>query len=502
MRADPPARLSRGDVVAGISVALILIPQSMAYAELAGLPPHLGLYAASLPLIAAAFLASSPYLQTGPVALTALMTFGALSPLATTGTLEYAALAALLALVVGVARIAVGLLKAGWLVYLMSHSMMNGFLSAAAILIMSSQLPGALGSDAPSGGVLQRAWWSLTTPDSWELASIGLAAFTVVLVSAGRRIHPLVPGVLIATVAGSAFSVVTEYSGPTIGNIPGGLPPFSVDLPWARLPQLIVPGIVISVVGFAEGVSIARLFASQERQRWDANREFLSKGVACVVSAFISGMPVGGSLSRTSVNRLSGAHSRWSGLVTGVTVLLFLPFAAVLNPLPRAVLSGIVIAAVWAVVRPRALAFLWELAPAQALVGWGTFVLTLFLSPHIDQAILVGVTLSAIVHLWREITPKLTARREGDTLYLEPSGVLWFGSARGMEDRLLARLADEPGLTRVVLRLGGLGRIDLTGAYTLVEIVDHVEGAGIEMTLEDVPEHAARVLKAVGVHRT
>ena len=501
MRPDAPGRLSRADILAGVSVALVLIPQSMAYAELAGLPPHHGLYAASLPLIAAAFLASSPYLQTGPVALTCLLTLGALTPLATDGTAEYVALAALLAIVVGVARLAVGMLRAGWLVYMMSHSMMTGFLSAAAVLILSSQLPGALGSAAPDGGVLQRAWWSLTTPDSWDGPALGLSALTVALVVGSRRIHVLIPGVLFATVAGSAFSVLSGYSGPIVGEIPGGLPPFSLDLPWERLPQLILPGIVISVVGFAEGVSVSRLFASQERQRWNADREFMSKGIACLVAGVTSGLPVGGSLSRSSVNRLAGARSRWSGLVTGVAVLLFLPFATVVSPLPRAVLSGIVIAAVWTLVRPRDLASLWAV-PAQALVGWGTFALTLFLAPHIDQALLLGVALSAAVHLWRELAPKVTSRREGDTLFLEPRGVLWFGSAPAMEDGLLARLAEEPGVTRVVVRLGGLGRIDLTGAYTLAEMVDHAEGAGIEMKLVDVPDHAVRVLTAVGAHGT
>ena len=500
MRADPPHRISRADVLAGMSVALILIPQSMAYAELAGLPPHHGLYAAALPLIAAAFLSSSPYLQTGPVALTGLLTFGALVPLAPVGTAEYAALAALLALVVGVARLLVGLLKAGWLVYLMSHSMMTGFLSAAAILILSSQLPGALGSAVPvDEGVLQRAWWAVSHPESWETTAVGLSVFTIVAVVVAARIHPLVPGVLFAAAVGVVFSLVTDYSGSIVGAIPVGLPPLSATLPWVQLPSLIVPGIVISVIGFAEGVSISRVFASEDRQRWDANREFLSKGVANVVSAFVGGFPVGGSLSRTSLNRLAGARSRWSGLVTGVAVLVFLPFASILSVLPRAVLAGIVVAAISKLVRPQELWALWRVAPAQALVGWGTFVATLVLSPHIDQAILIGIAMSAAVHLWRELTPHVTAEREGDTLFVEPSGVLWFGSAPALEDQLFARLAEEPDVKKVVIKCAGLGRIDLSGAYTLAEMLEQSERAGLEMTLEGVPEHAVRLLGAVGV---
>lgn len=500
MKSVPPDRISRSDILAGVSVALILIPQSMAYAELAGLPPHHGLYAATIPLIAAAFLASSPYLQTGPVALTGLLTFGALVPLAPVGTAEYAALAALLALVVGVARIIVGMLKAGWLVYLMSHSMMTGFLSAAAILILSSQLPGALGVAPPADlGVLQRAWYAVSSPGIWEGTAVGLALFTVGAVVISGKIHPLMPGVLFAAAAGLIFSIVTGYSGATVGTIPSGFPPITADLPWHRLPSLILPGIVISVIGFAEGVSISRVFAAEERQHWDADREFLSKGMANIAAAFTGGLPVGGSLSRTSVNRLAGAKSRWSGMVTGVTVLAFLPLAPILSALPRAILSGIVIAAIWALVRPKKLLGLWNVSPVQALVGWATFVATLVMSPHIDRAILFGITLSAAVHLWRELKPHLTFERVGDTLVVEPSGVLWFGSAPALEDLIFAKLAAERDVRAVALRCGGLGRIDLSGAYTLLEMLEQAERAGIEMTLEDVPQHARRLFESVGI---
>lgn len=500
MKVHPPGRIARSDVLAGVSVALILVPQSMAYAELAGLPPHHGLYAATFPLIAAAFLASSPYLQTGPVALTGLLTFGALVPLSPVGTAEYAALAALLALVVGVARFLVGMLKAGWVVYFMSHSMMTGFLSAAAILILASQLPGALGSPAPvDEGVLQRAWFALSHPESWRWAAVGLSAFTVATVVGAASIHPLVPGVLIAAGFGLIFSAITGYDGATVGTVPSGLPPFTLDLPWSRLPSLIIPGVVISVIGFAEGVSISRVFASEERQHWDADKEFKSKGLANIVAAFSGGLPVGGSLSRTSVNRMAGARSRWSGLITGVTVLCFLPVAPVMSGLPRAVLSGIVIAAIWKVVKPREVLHLWTLSRPQALIGWTTFFATLALSPHVDRAVLIGVAMSAAVHLWRELTPHVTAVREGDTLVVEPSGVLWFASAPAMEDLLFDRLADEPDVKRVVIRCTGLGRIDLTGAYVFHETLEHAERAGLEILIEDVPDHAVALFRSVGV---
>ena len=500
MKAAPPSRISRADVLAGLSVALVLIPQSMAYAELAGLPAVNGLYASALPVIAGFFFASSPYLQTGPVALTSLLTFSALVPLAPLGSAEYVALAALLALVVGIVRILVGLLRAGWLVYLMSRSMMTGFLSAAAILILLSQVPGALGvTPVAEAGVLERAWSAVTHPAGWDLVALGLTTLTLVLVVGASKIHPLLPGVLLAAAIGLAFSIITDYQGGTVGAIPTGLPPISVDFPWSRLPSLLIPGAVIAVIGFADGLSIARVFASEERQQWNADREFVSKGLATAVAGLCSGFPIGGSLSRTSVNRLAGAESRWSGLVTGVAVLCFLPAASILSALPRAVLAGIVIASVLSLIRPRQLVGLWGISRPQALVAWGTWIATLLLSPKIDHAVLVGIALAAAVHLWRELSPHVSAERVDDTLVLEPSGVLWFGSAPALEDKLFARLAEEPDVDRVVVRCAGLGRIDITGAYTLAEMLEQARRAGIDMTLEDVPGHARRLLSAVGV---
>jgi len=500
IRSDPPGRLTGHDVLAGVSVALILIPQSMAYAKLAGLPSYHGLYAAALPPIAASFLASSPYLQTGPVALTSLLTLGALLPLAAVGSETYAQMAALLALVVGFARIVVGALRVGWVNYLMSRAVMTGFLSAAALLIVASQLPSALGSVAPSAGnVVERATWALVHGGSWDGAAVALAALTILVVAGSARLSPLVPGVLLAAVGGILYSVLTAYEGPTVGEIPSGFPALSLSLPWSKLPSLLVPGVVIAVVGFADGASISRLYASEERQRWNPDREFVSTGVANLVSGLTAGLPVGGALARTTVNRLAGARSRWSGFVTGVVVLLFLPFTSVLAPLPLAVLAGIVIAAVFGLVRPAELMALWRVSPVQAMVGWGTFVATLALAPRIDLAVLVGVALSAAVHLWRERTPDISAQRHGDTLLVEPRGVLWFGSAPVMEERLLARLAEEPDVKTVVIRCGGLGRIDLTGAYTLAEMIEQAERAGLAVRLEDVPDHASRVLTAIGL---
>ena len=231
------ARFGVRDILAGLGVALVLIPQSLAYAELAGLPAHHGLYAAALAPMAAAFFASSPWLQTGPVALTSLLTLGALLPLAAPGSREFVALAGLLALVVGVARIVVGLVRWGWIAFLLSQPVLRGFTAAAALLIIGSQIPAALGVDPPATGVGQRALWTLTAPGSWEPTAVGLTAVTFLLMFGSRRIHPAIPGVLLASLVGLVFSILSGYDGARVGTVPVGLPVISLGLPWTRLPS-------------------------------------------------------------------------------------------------------------------------------------------------------------------------------------------------------------------------------------------------------------------------
>ena len=398
---SPPSRAGIADLLAGLSVALVLIPQSMAYAKLAGLPPHIGLFASTLPLIAAALCASSPYLQTGPVAMTSLLTLGALTGLAQPESADYLALAALLALVVGVTRLLLGVLRLGLVTYLMTDPVVTGFTSAAAILITCSQLPKALGVAAPDGGVLWRAGWSLGHPGDWEFMAILLAAVTMVLVLRGRRIHRFFPGALVAMTGGILCTEVMGYGGPTVGEVPTGLPTLGLDLPWDQLGSVVVAGVVIALVGFAEAASISRVFATEERQRWSADREFISQGLANVAGAVAGAFPVGGSFSRSSLNRLAGARTRWSGLVTGIVVLAFLPFADVLETLPRAVLGGVVIAAVLGLIQPRKLFGLARASTGDGVVALGTFAATLAMAPRVDRAVLVGIMLALAVRARR-----------------------------------------------------------------------------------------------------
>ena len=485
------------DLVAGVSVALVLVPQSLAYAQLAGVPAYRGLYAAALPPLAAALFASSPYLQTGPVALTSLLTFGALAELAEPGSADYVGLAILLALVVGVVRLAVGLARAGVIAYLMSTPMLIGFVPAAALLIIASQLPTALGADPPGDGVLRDAGWALVHPGSWEAAPVALAVLTIALVLVAARISSLFPAVLVAVVVAVVYSLATDYEGATVASVPTSFPALPGDLPWRELPHLVIPGVIIALVGFVEPASIARRFAALDRTRWDANREFVSQGVANLAAGVSGDFPVGGSYSWISFNRLAGARTRWSGAIAGLAVLAFIPFGFALEPLPTAVLAGIVVAAVVSLLRLLPLFRLWRHSKPQFLLAWTTFVLTLALAPHVERAVIVAGVLAVSIHLWRELSLDIDSWTEGETLHVRPRGVLWFGSARIFEDKFLEIVAAHRESKRLDIHLDGLGRFDLTGALTTRRLVHEARDAGLEVRVLDARPRASWAVKYI-----
>jgi len=495
-------RPSPRDVIAGLSVAAILIPQAMAYAELAGLSAQIGLYAAAVAPLGAVMFASSPYLQTGPIALTSLMTLGVLSALATPFTSEFLALAALLALVVGVVRAFVGLAGAGTVAFLMSQPVVIGFTVAAAILIIGTQLPTAFGVMAEGETVLERAWWTLSNPAEWDLEALMLALGLGALMLVGRRINRFFPGVLVAVVVAVVYSVATDYMGATVGTIPTGLPTPSLALPWSKLPELLIPGSIIAFVGFAEAASISRTFATRDRMRWNPDREFVSQGAANIVTGLFTAFPVGASFSRSTINRQSGAVTRWSGAISGLVVLLFLPFASVLEPLPRSVLAAVIVTAVIGLVQPYRLVRLWRGSPAQAVVGWATLIATLVLSPRVDLAVLFGIALALGVHLWRERSVRVGFEmRRGGIGVVVPEGVLWFASAPELVETVGDLLATDPATKELRIDLGGLGRIDFTSAVLLRDMVEDTREAGVEVEVINVPEHAVRILDAVWPER-
>jgi len=303
--------------------------------------------------------------------------------------------------------------------------------------------------------------------------------------------------VLVAVIVGILYGELSDYAGPVVGSVDLAWPGSPLGLPWGRLWSLIVPGAVIGVVGFAEPSSIARIYAAQDRERWSPNRELISQGVANLASGISGGFPIGGSFARTSINHLAGGKTRWSGAVSGVAVLAFIPLAGVMSGLPRAVLGAIIIAAVTRLIDVSRLIGFWRLSRAQALVAWVTFAATLVLSPRIDIAVMLGIGLGITVHLWRELRAPVGSAYDAGVLTVRPQGVIFFGSSPDVAEAMVDLLAMYPDAHRVVFDLAGVGRIDLTGALALKSLVDDARQAGLEAGISRVPRHAERVLEAV-----
>jgi sulfate permease, SulP family len=473
-----------------------VVPQALAYALLAGMPPATGLIAAAVATIAAAPFVSSVWLQTGPVAITAMLTFGALATLAEPQSAQYVQLAALLALLVGALRLLIGATRAGVLAYLMSRPVLVGFTPAAALVIAVTQLPEVVGVEVEGRGPLQ-VIPSLATNLDWDVAAIGFAVMTAAIMLIARRIHVLIPGVLLAAVAGLGLAQLTGYDGHVIGEVPAAIPIPSLALPWGQVATLLVPAAVIALVGFAEPAAIARTYAQETRTTWDADREFVSQGIANVASGLFGSFPVGGSFSRSAVNRSAGATTSWSGLITGVVVLAALPFAGALASLPTAVLAAIIIVAVLGLVRLQPLLDLRSWSGRQFGIALTTFIATIVLAPQIQYGVIIGVVLAVLVHLRRELQVTVPWWLEDRTLHLRPEGVLYFGSAHLLEDQLTDLLGELADVDDAVIHLDRLGRIDVTGALTLRSLIEHFHEADVQITVIDLTPASSRIISRV-----
>lgn len=488
-----------GDLTAGFSVALMVIPQGIAYANLAGLPSYSGLYAAALPLVVAAFFASSRYLQTGPVAMTSLLTYGALTQMSTPGTADYVQLALLLAVIVGIIRLAMGLLKAGAVTYLMSQPVIIGFSTAAALLIIASQFPVTVGVSDYPGDIFAGFNEAITSPRDWNWQTIALSLVTLLVAEVARRLNPLVPGVLIAVLLGLVIGSYTGYTGALVGDVPEGFPPIDFNLPWAEAIHLIVPGLIIGVIGFAEPAAISRILATKNRERWSPNKELISQGLANIAAGFSGGFPIGGSFARSTVNQMAGARTRWSGAITGLVVLGFTPFASFISNLPRAVLGIIVITSVARVLRFKEMIKLVKVSWGQAMIAWVTFVAAIFLAPRIDLAVMIGVAMALFVHVFRESSRLIVhSEYKEPVLTLYPSGVLFYASAPALSTTLERLLVDHPEASRVIVDLRHMGRIDFSGMLALQSFAVEVRLAGMEITAANIPQHARGIWHRVG----
>lgn len=507
----------RRDIVAGITVATVLVPQAMAYARLAGLPPVYGLYGAFLPPVVAAFWGSSRHLATGPVAMASLISAAAISSLATPGTDDYIGYSITLALLVGVIRVLLGVFRLGVLVNLLSSPVVAGFTNAAALIIASSQVHHALGVSAERGSLHLETVWNVVRA-AWQgphLFTMGMAAIAAALLFLLRsRFEKVLIAVAITTV----IAWQTGYDGNIVGDIPQGLPAFAVPaIDVHVIVQLLPWAFILTLIGLMEAMSIAKTIATRSKQTIDVNQELVGQGVSNVVGGFFGSYTVSGSFSRSAINFSTGAATGLSSAVTSVVVMLTLLFLTPLfYYLPQATLAMIIILAVLSLFSLEPIRQAWRASRADGVVAVVTFVVTLALAPGLHWGILAGVGLSLVTYLYRTMRPHVAylsrhadgalVDAEAHDLALDPriaiirfDGRLYFGAASYFEDKVLEALSRFPDLRYLVLDTGAINHIDATGIQTLRRVVQDLHGIGIEVHVTRVKDRIFRQLERTGL---
>jgi len=402
----------RPDLIAGLTVAVVLIPQAIAYALIAELPPQTGLYAAIVASIVAGLWGSSHQLHTGPVNAVSLIVLAALLSVATPGTPEYLLIAGLLAVMVGLICVLLGLARLGVLVNFVSDSVIIGFTAGAGILITVNQLRHLLRLNVSSSPELAETLEQIgiQLPEThWP--SLLLGASTIFMILIIRRINPKLPGALLCLVlAGIIFAVLGlgTQGIKIIGDLPRGLPPLNqiFPIPAGLIPQLSTKALAITAIALVESMSIARAIASQSHQRLDSNQEFVGQGLANIASGIFSGYPTAGSLTRSAVNFQSGARTSLSSVIAGLIVLLsVLLLGGYAGFIPLPALAGVLILTAISLVNKDEILRVWHGSQGDRLIMVATFLATLLIP--IEYAVLIGVLLSVGYYLLQTSTPHI-----------------------------------------------------------------------------------------------
>lgn len=516
----------RADLLAGLTVALLLVPQSMAYAQLAGLPPYYGLCTAIVPTILAALFGWCPQLQTGPVAMTSLLTASVLAGvgLTTPGTAEYVGLAALLALLVGLIRLVMGLCRLATLASLFSHPVIVAFTAAGALIIALSQLGQLLGIPMPSTGCYARDVISVIreVPNA-HIATVIMGAGTMASLIAFRILLPRWPGTLITVVAATLLSWLIAFEsalgGGVVGTVPGGLHiPTLPHMDPATVFQLLPGAAVITLIGLLEVMATSKSIAAKTGQRLNLNQELIGQGVANMGGAFFQAFPASGSLSRSALSLYAGARTSMSALVSGVVVLLvLLLFTPALHHLPRAVLAAVIVVSVANLVDFRQLARIARVSRSDAATATVTIVATLALAPRIADGVLIGAGVAVVIHLYKMMTPHaaVLGRHPDGTLRdaerhnlpvddrilaVRFDGRLIFTNAERFEEFVLDARAAHPGGKALLIVAEGINEIDSSGEAVLRRLVEELRSAGVRVAFARIKGKVEDRLRRSGLY--
>ena len=513
-----------GDVTAGLIVTVMLIPQSLAYAMLAGLPPEIGLYASLLPMVAYALFGSSMTLAVGPVAVSSLMTASALMPLASQGSAEYISLSILLALLSGLMLLVAGFLRLGFLAWFLSHPVISGFISGSAVLIAIGQLKYLLGLQFSSSGVLsslnnlaQHLHETNTTT-----ALLGLSA-VLFLLFARKYLGPLLKQlgisaksadlvtklapmavVIVSTALVAIYGLDQTDKVSIVGRVPGGLP--SIALPsiqWDQINMLLLPALLISLVGFVESVSVGQSLALKRGQRINPNSELVGIGAANVASAISGGFPVTGGFARSVVNFSAGAQTPAAGIVSAV--LMAIVIAGLTDwfyYLPQAVLSATIIVAVIGLIDTHTLKEAWHYDKADAIALLLTFAGVIVFG--VEEGIVIGVAMSLAVLVWRSSHPHMALvgrvpgtehfrnveRHQVDVfpglIALRIDESIYFANSQLIAEKIEGLLSEHPTTNCVLLILSAVNQLDTTALGMLTELEKTLAARNITLQFAEV----------------
>ena len=506
--------LARTEVLAGLTVALVMVPQAVAYAGLAGMPLVTGLYTCLLPALLAVLFGSATRLSVGPAALTCVLIGASLTGLAEPGSAQWVSLAVWLSLLSGGMQLLLGLGNYGWLINIVSSPVMMGFTQAASLLIMASQVPALLGLPAWDGDA--QTW--ILSLRNWP-ALFGLGSLAVLLLL--RQFLPRWPGIMFVMAAASALGYASDYQdhGAVVGLLPSGLP----ALYWPEWPgldvlkQLWVPAMVIALVSFLETASSARIECQRDGQRWDDSTELFSQGLAKLASALCGSFPTSTSFSRSALMLYAGARSGWAVLTSvGFVLLALLLLMPALQYVPRSVLAAAVIVAVLNLFQPRQFIKLWRIDRVETATAAVTFAITLATAPRIYWGVMAGVLLGLSHFLHTRLHPRIIevglhpdgSLRDRHLWQLPPlapqlyalrmDAELDFAAASSFERAISEHLAQHPDTRHVCLFAQPINRIDATGVETFAQLHRQLASRGITLHISGIKLPVEKALQRAG----
>ncbi|MGU3628052.1 SulP family inorganic anion transporter [Comamonas sp. C24C] len=485
----PTFGLLRGEFWAGLTVGLMLLPQGVAYAALAGMPLITGIYASIIPAAVAILFSPSPRLGVGPTALSALLIGASLTGMAEPGSAQWVVLAAWMAILSGLVQWSLGVVRAGWLLNLVTSPVLAGFTQAAALLILASQLPTLLGMRADWSTV-----WHSPSIYLFSIQSIAYGLVSMALLMLAKKWRPAFPSAIFIIGLSGFISCITGFAdagGSVIGHLPAGLPSFQWPgmLDWEQFGALVMPVLVISLVSFLETASSAQVEHQQAGTRWNENQDLIAQGLSKISAGLFGSFSTSASFSRSAVNLLAGAKTGYANvfsiLLVVVVVLWFIPW---LYHVPQATLAAIVITAVLNLVKPSAILKLFRVSKVEACISVATLVLTIVTAPRMYWGVFAGIMLSQAYYLYHHLHPRiieigehpdgsLRSRQLWQLPALAPNVValrmdadLDFATATALERYAADALQQAPQAKDLALLMQSINSIDITGVETFARL--------------------------------